>query len=240
MVAVASIELTSYQSRVTAERIEWVSKTVGARSYLEIGVFDGQTFTNVALPRKVAVDPNFRFDWQRFQTGGVTLHPVTSDAFFAKGPREVFDVIFIDGLHTFAQSFRDFCATTALAHDRTVWLIDDTVPDDAFSMVPDQGLAQHLRRLHGLTGRSWHGDVFRTAFAIHDFFPTMEMRTITDLGNPQTLVVRKPRADFAPRWNDLEKIGRLEFAEFHANRDCMMPCTEAEAKAWLNAVFEGR
>jgi hypothetical protein len=240
MNAIPPIEIKNRQGRITADRIEWIAKTVGGRSYLEIGVFDGETFTNVGLERKVAVDPNFRFDWQKYQTGKVSLHPITSDAFFATQKRELFDVIFIDGLHTFAQSFRDFCATMALAHDRTVWLIDDTVPNDIFSMMPDYKQTHRLRELHKVDSMAWHGDVFRTAFAIHDFFPTLDMRTITSFGNPQTIVTKNPRADFAPRWNDLEKIARLEFADFDENRDCMRPATEEEAKTWLRSVFADR
>lgn len=233
MTGTKDIPLTDAQNRMTVARITWIAEAVKARSYLEIGVNKGQTFANVGLPRKVAVDPEFKFDWKALQTPQVTLHQMPSDAFFASQPPEAFDVIFLDGLHTFEQCFRDFCATQALAHANTVWLIDDTVPNDAFSIERSVERTMQLRRAHGITNGSWHGDVFRTAFAIHDFFPTYDFRTVMGTGNPQTIVVKSGRPAFAPMWNDLGRIGTLGFGDFLDGREMLKPCSEAEAQGWL-------
>ena len=43
----------------------------------------------------------------------------------------------MDGLHTFSQTLRDFLASQAMAHNKTVWLIDDTFPSDPVAAEPD-------------------------------------------------------------------------------------------------------
>ena len=60
-------------------------------SYLEIGCFEDETFNKINIDKKVGVDPN--------SGGNVRL---TSDNFF-KINKDTFDIIFIDGLHTFEQ-----------------------------------------------------------------------------------------------------------------------------------------
>ena len=68
-----------------------------------------------------------------------TYHPITSDQYRMPllGDERPFDLIFLDGLHTYSQTLRDFRASQALAHSRTVWLIDDTVPSDPIAADPD-------------------------------------------------------------------------------------------------------
>lgn len=211
-------------------RIREIAALVDARSYLEIGVFRGVTFNAVEFQRKVAVDPNFQFDTEEFAAEGVAFHEMTSDEYFVTvAEPEPFDVIFLDGLHTFQQTFRDFCATQALAHSRTVWLIDDVVPVDLYSAWPDKTEAVAGRREAGGTSPAWHGDVFRVVFAIHDFFPVMTYRTIEGSGNPQAVVWREPRKPFQPVLNSLEAIERLSFFEMRKRKDVMMPSTEDEA-----------
>src|SRR5437867_1023406 len=87
-----------------------------APSYLEIGVNRGETFRTVEAARKVGVDPNFLFDTAAEAVPRrVTFHPVSSDRYFA-GPHggDRFNVIFLDGLHTFEQTLRDLLNATAV------------------------------------------------------------------------------------------------------------------------------
>jgi len=68
-----------------------------ANSYLEIGLGEGGNFKSIKCKNKVGVDPFFKYN--------DTLK-MTSDEFF-KDNVEVFDVIFIDGLHSSKQVYRD-------------------------------------------------------------------------------------------------------------------------------------
>ncbi len=193
-------------------RISRIAYHLGARSYLEIGVFRGKTFNGLQFDRKVAVDPRFQFEVADFQREGVEFHATTSDAYFTScAGSQKFDVFFLDGLHTFQQTFRDFCNSLACAHDRSVWLIDDVLPVDVYSAWPVESEALKFRRRAGGDGPQWHGDVFKVIFAIHDFFPTFSYVTITGSGNPQALVWKAPRGGFSPLLNSMEAIERLTY-----------------------------
>ena len=194
--------------QASAARINRLASIRSATRYLEIGVAGGKTFLEVDIGTKHAVDPQFRFDTDPHETETVRFFPVTSDAYFTgEAPAGLrFDIIFLDGLHTFEQTLRDFCATMPHSHQDTVWIIDDVFPSDIFSALPSQEEANALRKVHGQSGRSWNGDVYKCIFAIHDFFPNFSFRTFEPgHGRPQTVVVNRPRPDFAPRFNDLEK-----------------------------------
>jgi hypothetical protein len=199
----------------SSRRFNQIIPATGVQRYLEIGVETGGTFFNVDVPYKVAVDPNFRFDFASYQSEDVEFNQVTSDEFFLRraGDRK-FDMIFLDGLHTFEQTFRDFCNSIAHSHDRTLWVIDDTVPRDVYSAISDHQAALQARRQAGAEGSAWHGDVYKVIFAIHDFFPVYSFCTVVGNGNPQTFVWKQPRADFAPAWNNLEAITRLDYFDF--------------------------
>ena len=91
--------------------------STGARSYLEIGVKDGDCFHAVEAPTRVAVDPHFAFrpplgTRLRSVLGartGTFYFQTTSDDFYRRAAHRFapFDVVFVDGLHTYEQSYRD-------------------------------------------------------------------------------------------------------------------------------------
>ena len=213
----------------SARRVNALAKRLNAQSYLEIGVQHGRTFFSVDVPTKVAVDPNFRFDIEENKQPGVSFHSMTSDRWFlgSKVEPSTFDIIFLDGLHTFEQTFRDFCNSLAISHEKTVWIIDDTCPSDVYSACPSQRVAVATRKKDfQIDSGIWHGDVYKVVFAIHDFFPLFTYRTIASSDNSQTIVWRKPRSSFAPLFNNLEKISRLSYFDFLANASVLQRASE--------------
>lgn len=214
------------------DRLNALAAAVAARSYLEVGVSRGSTFTKVNVARKVAVDPVFRFDTAAHAGPGVSYHETTSDAFFSRlaAAHGTFDLIYLDGLHSFAQTFRDFCASLACAHEGTVWVIDDTNPTSLPSAQRTARAARWLRRLYlgGSGGKdsSWMGDVYKVVFALHDFFPQFSYATYQ--GHGQTVVWRERRADFAPAWNSLARIERLGYFGFLKARPLLNLVDDAE------------
>ena len=219
----------------SSRRINAIANLAGAERYLEIGVAQGDTFRGVNIRRKVAVDRYFDFDWRPLQDADTTLFEKTSDDYFLNDADGTFDIIFIDGLHTFEQAFRDFTNSLEVAHRRTVWLLDDTVPSDPYSAWPNDGQSIALRRDAGLTDRSWHGDVYRLVFLLADYFPMLDYATILEGGNPQTLVWRKPRRAFKPVLG-VEAVSRLQYMDMQLALERMKPCSEDEA---LRRVSEG-
>ncbi|MDD5088245.1 MAG: class I SAM-dependent methyltransferase [bacterium] len=97
--------------------IHYVAETIGAQSYLEIGVSDpSDNFDRVQIAHKDGVDPAGRCNF-----------PVPSDEFFAHNAR-VYDLIFIDGLHLAEQVLRDVENSLRYLSPRGVILLHDCNP----------------------------------------------------------------------------------------------------------------
>lgn len=208
------------------ERLNALARINSASKYLEVGVERGATFARVNVPYKVGVDPKFEFDVRECADGQTVFHEVTSDCFFSRlapahGP---FDLIYLDGLHTFDQTFRDFCASLRYSHAGTIWLLDDTHPSGRLAAIPNLPFARRLNWLLKRENADWMGDVYKVVFAIHDFFPQFTYATFT--GHGQTAVWLETRKDFRPSWNSLKKISGLGYSGFLKFRDSHMSIME--------------
>jgi hypothetical protein len=160
-------------------------------NYLELGVQEGITFDAVDSARKTAVDPRFLFTAANDQVK--TYQEVSSDAFFSSIPKdERFDVVFIDGLHTFEQTLRDFINTTSFLADDGYILIDDVKPSSYAASLRDSGQAQRLKLAIGEKSGSWMGDVFRLVYFIDSFFQQFSFQLI-DPADCKLVVWRAPR-----------------------------------------------
>lgn len=223
----------------SSRRINRIAEIMDAENYLEIGVNKGETFINVDIDRKVAVDPKFKFAFEDFDSQSTIFYEWSSDVFFRRFARKhaPFDIIFLDGLHTFEQTFRDFCASQAIAHERTVWLIDDVVPTDIFSSHSRQSEAVKYRKAHGIRKRAgaWSGDVYKVMFGIRDFFPGYDFRTIADGSKEQALVVRSTGAHEEPLFDSIEAISRLNWFQLQPLIGELRLSEEAEVWRWLSA-----
>lgn len=225
----------------SARRVNAIAARIGARRYLEIGVSRGETFLGVQVPERVGVDPRFVFDPAAIANATTRLHAMTSDRFFAEAAgTEPYDIVFIDGLHVFEQVVRDLTNTLAWTTWRSAILIDDTLPSDVYSSHPNRGEAVRLRHAAGGSGGAWHGDVFKIAFLIHDFFPMLDYRTIVGSGNPQTLAWRAAGPLRTPLFNSLERISRLSWFDLQAHREVLRPAPEAEAIALCTEAILAR
>ena len=78
------------------------------------------------------------------------------------------------------------------------------------------------------------GDVFKCVFAINDFFPNFDFRTVRMKGeNPQTVIINRKRATFKPLNNDLEKISRMDYFAFRENKEVLNLTSEEEMLKWV-------
>lgn len=225
----------------SARRINRLAQIMGARRYLEIGVHAGATFHAVQIPYRVAVDPKFAFDTAKYARPGTQFHTMTSDAYFSGlSLEERFDIVFIDGLHTFEQALRDFHNAIVHGHPGSIWILDDTVPLDAYSAHKNQKEAVTMRRQERRQeNAAWHGDVYKLVFALHDFFPAFEYCTICTGGNPQTYVwlEKNPRT---PLFNDFERISRLDYFELSRHIETLNPMSESDGLARIERFLQRR
>jgi hypothetical protein len=206
-----------------AGRLNSLSNICKAESYLEIGVYAGATFNQVKVRRKVAVDPKFAFDFRAYQSNDIQFFEVESDEFFAKHaqPGLKFDLIYLDGLHEFEQTFRDLLNCLSFVHERSLILIDDTLPKHYAAAQKHKSDNLLIRKVFDVYDNSWMGDVYRIVPAIHDFLPMYSYFTFPGLG--QTVLFRKPRdvssRGGGRRFSGLEEISRLSYVDFLKLRD---------------------
>jgi hypothetical protein len=228
----------------SARRINYLAKAVKATNYLEIGVETGSTFLHVDCRKKTGVDPAFLFDWESHNgINGVDLLQTTSDSFFqGLEPSTSYDLVFIDGLHTFEQTYRDIIHAMRHAHRGTIFLIDDTVPCDVFSTCRDQQECLSLRSTyHGTGDIRWHGDTYKILPLLSVFNSDYEVATIIDNGNPQTLLWR---ASIDPALSQLRTmqamwaIQNLAAADYLWFLDNISLCNPLPEKVALDKVLE--
>ncbi|WP_132252392.1 class I SAM-dependent methyltransferase [Methylobacterium segetis] len=232
------------------ERINRLARIANAKRYLEIGVFNGSTFSGVDVDFRVGVDPTFHFDYAALANDRTHFHPLPSDEFFRTARYEPFDLIFLDGLHTYEQTLRDFISSLAFAHDRTIWLIDDTVPNDSFSALPDQERCYRLRRSIGNGDWSWMGDVFKVVYFIRTMMKFYHFRTFG--GHGQTVVWRDPRIVENFVGTPVAEIGTMSYEDFIETHRETMNLVEDEnifadvqsfisspsPRSWLMSIFK--
>lgn len=212
------------------ERIHYLFEQLSYKTYLEIGVFKGTTFLHLQVPHKVGVDPNFLFDIESVKNESTVLASMTSDEYFSTLPVGTqFDFIYLDGLHVFEQTYRDFCNAVNFTHPKSIIMIDDVLPNDEFSAIPDQQKCYQERQARGLTDQRWHGDVYKTVFALHDFHLGFDYCTMSDVGNPQMLVWRSDEFKRQPKFNSLQTISQLTYAQMQAHISMMRIDSEENA-----------
>lgn len=186
-----------------------------AANYLEIGVDQGVTFHSISAARKVAVDVRFAFDWQAAASDPANHHcryvETSSDNFFAAGLAGVrFDVIFIDGLHSFEQTLRDFLNAWSVLADGGIIVVDDVIPSTYASSLPDLERSREFWTATANPDGSWMGDVYRLAFFIESFLPAFSYATIAE-NHGQMILWPQPRQPFVGR--SVEATARMEFVD---------------------------
>ncbi len=111
------------------------------KSYLEIGINDpnvDRSWEKIKIDIKHGVDPNFE-----------TTYQMTSDEFFSKHATQTYDIIFVDGLHTFDQAYKDIKNSLNCLNDRGVIVVHDCNPLNEIVQRPER------------VSDAWNGDVWK-------------------------------------------------------------------------------
>jgi hypothetical protein len=138
--------------------------------YLEIGVDWGDSL-GLSRARSVAIDPAPRPRPESLLgKPGLVIYVGTSDDFFREHERETMlrdaplNLVFIDGLHEFAQVVRDLENVERWGHPGTVVAIHDVLPRNAWEAAP----AFH--------DGFWTGDVWRIIPFLREHRPDLRLR----------------------------------------------------------------
>lgn len=138
---------------------------IGAKHYLEIGSFNGETFDQILCLNRVSVDPQN----PQPKSGGIH-HNTDSDDFFQNNV-ESFDVIFIDGLHHADQVYKDIENSLNFLNEGGVIVCHDMNPiDEKHQRIP-------------FSGGTWNGDCWKALVNIRKNYPDLHVSTVdTDHG----------------------------------------------------------
>jgi hypothetical protein len=151
--------------------LEALHAALAPRFYLEVGVSQGDSL-RLARPPTFAVgvdpDPKLRHAF----TAQTEIFAETSDAFFAAyaarpglSGREV-DFAFLDGLHSFAQTLRDFINVERRAAPGAVVTVHDCLPSHEVAAAPEP------------SGFFWAGDVWKLLPILATRRPDLELTAI--------------------------------------------------------------
>ena len=218
-------------------RLNYLAQRYEAVTYLELNTQPGVIFSQVQTPVKVLVCPQVKTIPPNEQTDNITAIPLNSEDFFTQlsvadsplraalskqVPSLCFDIIFINGKHTFSDSLHDFTSSLAYAHANTLFVLNASVPCDPYSALPNKKQALAYRRAAGIEGNAWHGDVFKTVFAIHDLFPQYSYCTLTGISS-QTIIWQAAREKREPLFHSLEHISSLGYFDMLQHAAALMP-----------------
>lgn len=108
-----------------------VARSVGAQTYLELGLWDAKNHRSMLeiVPYCVGVDCEKMFDGEI-----PNFRHMTTDAFFEQNT-EKFDIIFIDASHEFSQVAIDFENSIKALEKHGVIFLHDTDPAEEYMIV---------------------------------------------------------------------------------------------------------
>ena len=168
--------------------IEYLIKKNNYKNYLEIGCDKNQLFSKVNINNKIGVDP---------VSGGNVRK--TSDDFF-KENKSSFDIVFIDGLHTYEQVKRDILNSVNFLLDEGIILVHDCMPDS----LGKQAVPRYKMQ--------WNGNVWK---AIVDLRQQENLEIYTCEIDQGIGIVRKKKNTSILKLD--KPINKLKFKDYFSN-----------------------
>ena len=182
-------------------RIEIIQKIIDTKNYekyLEIGCDKDENFSKIKIKNKVGVDP----------LRGGTIR-TTSDKFF-KNNKEKFDLIFLDGLHTYHQTIKDINNSLRNLKSNGIIMIHDCLPKKIWNQI--------VPRIYG----HWNGDVWKAIVESRTYEYIDTYTCVADHGLG-IILKRENRNILDLKINDFNK---LKFSEYHQkHKEFMNPIT---------------
>ncbi len=179
--------------------IEYLINKYKYSDYLEIGCDQDQLFSKVRIKNKTGVDP--------ISGGNIRK---TSDEFFRENKNK-FDIIFIDGLHTYNQVKKDILNSINCLKDEGIVLVHDCMPDS----LSKQAVPRYRM--------SWNGDVWK---AIVDLRQNENLEIYTCKIDQGIGVIKKKRNSSILK---IEKnIKDLKFKDYYKNYEKYLRVVDLE------------
>ena len=230
------------------EILKRLAASLGARNYLEIGVFKGDTLFPLRVPRKVAVDPSPRLRLSRKLRHCLrypanlfnTYHRMTSDAYFrdVRPQPDSFDLVYIDGLHTYEQALRDAENALGVLRPGGVIVMHDCNPTHEGAAYRATSLADAVAASPpGWTGE-WCGDVWKAIVHLRATRPDLEV-VVLDCDYGVALVRRVPPGPALGV--DITGLADWPYARLAAERTALLNLKPPEyLERWIASHGRGR
>lgn len=169
--------------------IQYLINKYRLKSYLEIGIQFGQTFNRIQCERKVGVDP--KADPQE------NIFPLTSDEFFGQNS-EVFDIIFIDGLHLYEQVVVDIVNSWNSLSINGFVVLHDCLP-----------MCKEMCGRAAIISQ-WTGDVWKAVVWFNEYYPEIGC-CVLDIDYGCGVIKKSKERQVSFRSEDLEIYSQLDF-----------------------------
>jgi len=168
--------------------IDYLIKKYNYKDYLEIGCDKDQLFSRVEIQNKMGVDP--------YSGGNIRK---TSDDFFLNN-NQTFDLVFIDGLHTYAQVKKDILNSIKFLNNKGIILVHDCLPNS----MAKQAVPRYKMQ--------WNGDVWK---AIVDLRQDPDLDIYTCEIDEGISVIKKKKNTSVLKLST--EINKLNFRDYYHN-----------------------
>lgn len=148
------------------------------RTYLEVGTLHGDTLT-LARCASLAIDPDFQVSGDIMKgKPSCFLAQMGSDRFFESHNPNTYlggpvDLALIDGMHLYEYLLRDFANIEAHCKKKSIILIHDCLPTDAF--VARRNAADRALETHSDHPEWWAGDVWKALLILRKARPDLRI-----------------------------------------------------------------
>lgn len=194
--------------------LNMLARDLEAPKYLEIGCHTNSLFDSLYFKNKTGVDP----------LRGGTIR-CTSDQFFSQN-LENFNLIFIDGLHTYDQVRKDVInSLRCLSSPGWIALHD---------MLPGHWIEAHVPRLND---GNWTGDVWKLAFELHNM-PGIDFR-IVEIDNGVG-VIRKTSSTNEDNFFSSNRIDSEKYTYFADNKSQLPIISWNDFTSWVTDTSDTR
>jgi len=156
-------------------------------SYLEIGCDQDENFSQISIKNKIGVDP---------KSGGT--HRMTSDTFFLNNT-QTYDLIYIDGLHTYEQTIKDIKNSLKYLNQNGTIVLHDCLPKKIWNQI--------VPRIYG----HWNGDVWK---AIVEARTWKNINTFTIIADHGLGVIQK-KDNSNILLEEIDNYKKLKFKDYY-------------------------
>ena len=156
-------------------------------SYIEIGCDQDENFSQISIKNKIGVDP---------KSGGT--HRMTSDTFFLNNT-QTYDLIYIDGLHTYEQTIKDIKNSLKYLNQNGTIVLHDCLPKKIWNQI--------VPRMYG----HWNGDVWK---AIVEARTWKNINTFTIIADHGLGVIQK-KDNSNILLEEIDNYKKLKFKDYY-------------------------